>query len=93
MPNCIVRDCVASCAAEAKIVDELALNVKFVIVVMSQMAPEVAVRDHVPLPIFSVRVPVPVPLKATLRVALLLLVEKSRTHPVVDAVQAPIVMD
>ncbi len=77
-------------------IDELALKVKFVVVVMSHVLPApVALKVHVPLPIFKLRVPLPVPLKAAaaVNVGLLLFTLQSKMHPVVDAVHAPIVID
>lgn len=52
----------------------------------------VPVIVQVPLPIFNARVPPPEPSKLS-NVTLLLLTLKSRIQPVVDAVQAPIVIE
>src|SRR5882762_10677254 len=77
-----------------EMVELFAANVRLVVVAMFH-AVAIPLSVHVPLPIFRLRVPVPVPLNPPLAVSvtLLLLTLKSRMQPVVDAVQAPKVID
>lgn len=79
--------------------DVPALKVRFVVVNMFHRV-EDTVGDpdsvHVPFPMLSVRVPVPDALNgvvADVSVMLLLLALKSRTHPAVAALHAPIVKE
>lgn len=78
-------------------VDDPAFNVKLVVVTQFHGVP-LPVLDmfHAPFPIFRVRVAVPVEFNAAAApesVTLLLLMEKSRMQPVVEAVHALIVME
>ncbi len=92
-PVCIVRENAE--VAVNTILDELAVKVRFVVVVIFHGVPLLPVMVQTPLPILRFRVPVPVPLNAALavRVGLLLFTLQSKMHPVVDAVHAPIVID
>ena len=78
------------------IVEVPALSVKFVAVpAFHGVDSDAELSVNVPDPIFNVRVPVPVRLNPVveLSVTLLLFALKSRTHPLVEAVQAPIVIE